>query len=109
MISEALCNFKNIVVIYDVQKSLLCVWFIEFRRAQAVMIRWHHDATPMQLRFDKLQDLLAPHARYAIPEVKQNGLKVWKLVNYEEYCKFSAHRSPGLGILEVIIMTTEIM
>ena len=73
------------------------------------MIRLHYDATPIQLRFDKLQDTLAPHARYSIPEVKQNGLKAWKIVNYEEYCKLSAHGSPGLCILEVIIMTTEIM
>eukprot|EP00973_Karenia_brevis_P082726 11467236-Karenia_brevis.AAC.1 len=53
-----------------------------------VILKWY-DTTPMTVRFGRLQQQIAPHARY--PVLAHN---TWKAVSYDEYVRIEHGRRP---------------
>lgn len=51
---------------------------------RSLVIAKHHDATPLQLHFGRLEDLLRPHALYAGTDQETGE---WKLVSFLEHCR----------------------
>jgi hypothetical protein len=57
-----------------------------------------YDCTPNRMKFGRMQQLLHPHARYAIPD----GTK-WKVVGLDDYMRLTGRRKPArFGILELM-------
>jgi hypothetical protein len=64
-----------------------------------LVITKHYDATPLMLRFGRLQHLLCPHARYTV----QDASRKWKLIRFDEFRQLHPQASPAKGVLEFFI------
>ena len=68
---------------------------------ETLMVRHHHDATPLVLNFGILQSMVESVARYPVQEEDARGMLRWKAVTYEEYKRRFPHASTTKGSLEV--------
>ena len=67
------------------------------------MLSRHFDPTPIKVRFGRLQGLLAPHARYLVPEGER-----YRSVKFDEFRSFRPHVRVKYGVLELMAQQTEI-
>ena len=80
----------------------------ELKGAGSLVLRRHHDATPMLLRFGALQDVLEPHARYLVRKTDARGLEQWTCVRFDEYKKQYPRAATNKGVVEVLGQSVEL-